>query len=209
MSSPYLLGRFQRRSEERGIDRRKREAGKKAEDDAASELSRLSGRGLYYVFNNLKDAAPGARGDIDHLVVGPAGIFVVETKGDPGVVTADFSQNPPLLLRDGRPFVSRAGGRPRSFLAQLDSELREVHRNVFRGSVRAGEIDDDDFCAALGKHPGQALPEMIEPAFAGRDDAELARQAYRRLKSGSTVGIRSGDCSAKPPRKVSPSSPPR
>ena len=91
----YLLGRWQRRSEERDVDRRKREAGKKAEDDAAAELSRLSGRGLYYVFNGLQDTAPGARGDIDHLVVGPAGIVVVETKGDPGVVSADFSAPAP------------------------------------------------------------------------------------------------------------------
>ena len=126
-----LLARLVARSRQAGIDTRKREVGRKAEQFVAAELHALQrGYGRYYVFNGIKDNSSGGRGDIDHLVIGPPGIFVVETKGVKAEISADYSQDPPLLLRDGRPFIEDGDQRPKSFLRQLDFEMREIQRNV-------------------------------------------------------------------------------
>ena len=126
-----LLARLVARSRQAGIDTRKREVGRKAEQFVAAELHALQrGYGRYYVFNGIKDNSAGGRGDIDHLVIGPPGIFVVETKGVKAEISADYSQDPPLLLRDGRPFIEDGDRRPKSFLRQLEFEVREIKRNV-------------------------------------------------------------------------------
>ncbi|QZA33268.1 nuclease-related domain-containing protein [Hydrogenibacillus sp. N12] len=50
----------------------------------------------YVVFHDL----PCPAGNIDHIVVGPTGIFVIETKSHRGEITVSSDGN---LLRDGRP----------------------------------------------------------------------------------------------------------
>jgi hypothetical protein len=56
----------------------------------------------YHVFHSL-DAGGGLgmwrQGDLDHVVVGPAGVFVIETKNWRGNVTIDGTR----ILLDGRP----------------------------------------------------------------------------------------------------------
>lgn len=115
------------------IDRRRSRVGKDAESKVAATLASLPRYGHYYVFEGLKDVS--GRGDIDHLVIGPPGIFLVETKGHRCEVSADYSADPPLLLRDGWPFEAgkngkNAGGKPKSFLYQLDREIGEIKRNI-------------------------------------------------------------------------------
>jgi hypothetical protein len=53
------------------------------EEAAESALSTLDNR--HRVFNAL--VLPGAHGDIDHVVVGPGGVFVLETKNYAGEIT--------------------------------------------------------------------------------------------------------------------------
>jgi hypothetical protein len=47
-------------------------------------------------------------------------------------------------------------------------------------AFRARIVDDDDFRGRLRDHAGKALLQMVEPAFAGRDDAERPRQSETR-----------------------------
>jgi len=57
--------------------------GYRAECAVARGLKRLlRARPFFYVVNSV----PLQRGDIDHIVVGPTGIFVIETKGYRGVI---------------------------------------------------------------------------------------------------------------------------
>lgn len=77
---------------------RRLEVGRAGEEAVAASLACLSGKG-YYLFNNLRT---GTVGDIDHLLVGPAGVFVIETKSHKGRVTQDGETGE--LLRDGAPF---------------------------------------------------------------------------------------------------------
>jgi uncharacterized RDD family membrane protein YckC len=77
---------------------RRLEAGRAGEEAVAASLARLFEKG-FYLFNNLRT---GTVGDIDHLVVGPTGVFVIETKSHVGRVTQDGETGE--LLRDGAPF---------------------------------------------------------------------------------------------------------
>ena len=73
--------------------------GAKGEEDVAAELTKLSND--YVVFN---DFAPGKSNifkpqeNIDHIVVGPSGIFIIETKN----WSADISLDKGQILYDGQ-----------------------------------------------------------------------------------------------------------
>ncbi len=68
----------------RVLDRVQR--GVRAEQSVARSLRRLlRARPYFYVVN----AVPLGRGDIDHIVVGPTGVFVIETKGYSGKITIE------------------------------------------------------------------------------------------------------------------------
>jgi len=60
-------------------------AGQVGEVRTAYELNRLPGE--YVVFNDLVLSGPAGRCEIDHLVLGPAGIFVIEVKRWSGTIT--------------------------------------------------------------------------------------------------------------------------
>lgn len=64
-------------------ERARRLAGDKGEAAVARELEKLSKHGRYYVFNKLPERRVG---DVDHLVVGPCGLVIVETKANGGAV---------------------------------------------------------------------------------------------------------------------------
>lgn len=189
------------------INAAKRRVGENAEQLVAAGLSVLGRRGHYYVFNGLQDRSPRGRGDIDHLVIGPPGIFVVETKGARAQVSADHSYDPPLLLRDGRPFTENGDPRPKSFLHQLDREISEIHRNVlnpYKDEYRSRNrrrspwiLIEGRVCfprGALvpdsrGKYPPRTLTldELVDeiasyPRMLGADDidllADIARKKY-------------------------------
>ncbi len=107
------------------VEAAKRRVGREAELAVADELYPLVSRG-YFLFANVEHRAFG---DIDHLLIGPGGVFVVETKGHRGTVTADEISGE--LLRDGAPFE-------RDFRAQAERQANHVAAAIFKGgrSVR-------------------------------------------------------------------------
>lgn len=67
--------------------RRRQEAGERAEERVSHELGKLAAfDGDYYVWNDLYEERVG---NIDHLVVGPGGVTIVETKSHRGIVRVD------------------------------------------------------------------------------------------------------------------------
>lgn len=73
--------------------------GARGEEDVARELSFLPAS--YSVFHGLSRSARtimGRGGDVDHMVIGPTGVFVIETKNWDGAITVDDAG----ILYDGK-----------------------------------------------------------------------------------------------------------
>jgi hypothetical protein len=105
------------------IERRtdKMERGWKAEDAVEAELAKLD-EGCHVIH----DVVIGERGNIDHIVVSPTGVYAIETKSHAGKVTFDGQQ----LLLSGRKLE-------KDFLAQSYAEamvLKEYLEKVSGGS---------------------------------------------------------------------------
>lgn len=91
-------------------------SGAKGEEKVAKCLKSL--RGKYRVFHDV--VLPRARGDIDHVVVGPNGVFVIETKNNNGTISCNgdsWSQ-----LKTGK-----KGGRYRG---KIGSPSKQAKRNA-------------------------------------------------------------------------------
>ncbi|MCW4016910.1 MAG: NERD domain-containing protein [Candidatus Bathyarchaeota archaeon] len=58
--------------------------GAKGEERVAKCLKSLKGR-----YNVIHDVELGKRGDVDHVVVGPNGVFVIETKNNNGAISCN------------------------------------------------------------------------------------------------------------------------
>lgn len=68
----------------------KKSKGKRGEDSVSSRLVRLKKKGKYNILNDLLiGVKKGGTSQIDHVVVGQAGIFVIETKNYRGQITGD------------------------------------------------------------------------------------------------------------------------
>ena len=85
----------------------------------------------YVVFNELRTLS----GNVDHVVIGPTGIFVIDTKNWRGTITPDGQGE---LLRNGR----STGRGEVKFLLALISSLREkinilTHRDDFLQAILA------------------------------------------------------------------------
>ena len=98
--------------------------GEQAERDVARELARLSGYGPYYIFNNLPERRVG---DIDHLVVGPCGLLVVETKANRGEVSVERGH----VLVNGNEL-------PREPVSQVQSQCKALQGRLGRKAGRRG-----------------------------------------------------------------------
>ena len=101
-------------------DQAKVRAGVTAEGRVREALLPLASYG-YHVFTGLKDRSFG---DIDNLLVGPGGIFVVETKSHRCEVALDPYSG--KLLRDGEPFE-------KDFYAQVQRQTSHVSKVLFGG----------------------------------------------------------------------------
>ena len=97
------------------------DTGAKAEQAVAEALQELPDD--YYVFHDLE--FPGF--NIDHVVLGPNGIFLVETKSQKGNIT----QNNDALLTNGRKFF-------KDFLKQCWSQAYSLRDHL--GKDRLGEL---------------------------------------------------------------------
>ena len=111
--------------EQAGLKLKKRisdaDTGAKAEQAVADALQELPDD--YYVFHDLE--FPGF--NIDHVVLGPNGIFLVETKSQKGSITQDND----VLLRNGRKFF-------KNFLNQCWSQASSLRDHL--GAERLGGL---------------------------------------------------------------------
>ncbi len=111
---------FRRRALAWEKERQSFRKGARGEAVVADILARLSDS--YFVIHNLP-TSNGAYGDYDHVVIGPTGIFVIETKDWRGHVTTDGHGE---LLRNGypteRPLVRKFVSR----VMHLREHVREV-----------------------------------------------------------------------------------
>lgn len=102
----YHQPRYSRHTVEDQEERRAREEreriGDEGERQVNKQLTQLCMTGRYYVFHNLPEASVG---NIDHLLVGPCGLVLIETKADVGTLT--LSDDAPIL-KDGQPMARDA-----------------------------------------------------------------------------------------------------
>lgn len=93
------------------------DAGLRGQRNAVEILSLLGDD--YYLVNNLK--LPGRADDIDHIIVGPNGVFALESKNHRGRI----------FCEDGRWFQSKTsrGGRPQP-KEEIRDPVRQLKRNV-------------------------------------------------------------------------------
>lgn len=90
--------RFREHTREAESREDRRKAGARAEQRISYELGKLAAfDGEYYVWDDLYEDKVG---NIDHLVVGPGGLTIVETKSNKGFIEVD-GQGPPTV--DGKP----------------------------------------------------------------------------------------------------------
>ncbi|NOZ59056.1 MAG: NERD domain-containing protein [Euryarchaeota archaeon] len=92
-------------------------SGIRGEEEVVRELSGLDDR--FLVLNNYRI---GRRGDIDHIVVGPKGIFVIETKNLRGTVS----------FRNGRFEYIKRGRRGGTYPGNASDPVAQVQRNAVR-----------------------------------------------------------------------------
>lgn len=109
--------------EAESLERRK-QAGARAEQRVSHELGKLAAfDGDYYVWDDLYEDGVG---NIDHLVVGPGGATIVETKSHRGVVGVEDRGQPTV---DGKP---------------LERNVLDQVRNQRRAVVSRMGLDDTD-----------------------------------------------------------------
>lgn len=145
--------------------------GARGEEIAAGELAHLPGE--WTVFNGL--LLPGGR-DIDHVAIGPQGIFVVETKHWSGEVSIDAGQ----ILANGRPINKSPVLQVRQALAavaretelppaQLHGVLCFIGRNFGNGPEQADEVlvcSHLSLAQALTSQPACLTPSEVAQAVA-------------------------------------------
>lgn len=147
--------------------------GARGEEMAAAELARLGAE--WTVFNGL--LLPGGQ-DIDHVAVGPQGLFVVETKHWSGEVTVEGGE----VLANGRPLrrspvaqVRRAMGAVAEAVGAPEGTLRGVlcfaGTQFAEGPARADEVL---VCSHLGLVGALASgPAVFDAAAVARMVARL------------------------------------
>lgn len=147
--------------------------GARGEEMAAGELARLGAE--WTVFNGL--LLPDGQ-DIDHVAVGPQGLFVIETKHWSGEVTVEGGE----VLANGRPLrrspvaqVRRAMGAVAAAADAPKGSLRGVlcfaGRQFAEGAARADEVL---VCSHLGLTEALASgPVVLDAAAVARVVARL------------------------------------
>ncbi len=99
-----------------------REAGQEGERKTRAIFEKLDQR--YFVFSDLTIEVDAQRSQIDHIVVGPTGVFVIETKNLNGYIEGQASDHQVVQYK-----VGRKGGEYRK---QLYNPVRQVSTHVYR-----------------------------------------------------------------------------
>lgn len=137
---------FRQHLEEAKARQRRQQAGARAEHHVSHELSKLAAfDGDYYVWNDLEEAGIG---NIDHLVVGPGGLTIIETKSNRGVVRVE-GHEPPTV--DGRPLH-------RDVLKQIQNQRRAVVRRLGFGDVDPDRVSGFNWLICFTR--GELSPDL-------------------------------------------------
>ncbi len=150
-----------REAEERRARARREHAGRKAEQRTHQELEKLTRRGCYYVFSDLPTLHAG---NIDHLVVGPEGLTIVETKANSGTIEAHPAAQGKLTIT--------VGGKPlhRDPVNQIRSQMWDV---CLRAGMKTGPDNTEGMnwvvCFPSGTL-GQGLPRGVRVHIATTTD---------------------------------------
>jgi hypothetical protein len=126
LASGAILLFYEWRFKSAGVLRNQLRAGLRGQRRLVKLLSSLDDN--YYLINNLE--LPGRSDDIDHLVVGPSGIFALETKNHRGrIFWQDGQWYQAKISRSGRPQPAEP----------IRDPTRQLKRNVdhLRGCINA------------------------------------------------------------------------
>ena len=123
--SVWGLSRYaNRRVDKHETDRLNRRKGALGEYEVGAELERLSD--AYSVFNNLNTK----RGNLDHIVIGPTGLFAIETKNWAGLIASAPDGE---LTKNGQtcsiPYIRKLIGRAMTVREQI---IALTHFDDFR-----------------------------------------------------------------------------
>lgn len=100
--------------------------GEKAERHVSDLLRRLRDKD-YVTFDDICGADARSEANVDHVVVGPGGVFAIETKGYSlfGSKTAQIDKDGTLMLSD-KPAIQDALGQAKAAAAKVSEHLRGV-----------------------------------------------------------------------------------
>lgn len=152
----------------------------------------------YYLLNNLQ--LPGRNQDVDHLVVGPNGVFALETKHDRGRITwRDGQWYQSKISRNGIPQPEEPMGDPVRQLRQNIDYLRTCSDQTSKATGTRVRLWIEG--VVVFTHPGVSidLPKEIErrlpfPLLHGRDlpafiVSHTPRQPYSRAEVRQIVSL--------------------
>jgi hypothetical protein len=146
--------------------------GRRGEHSVTELLQRLPDD--YYLVNDIM--VPGARGNIDHVVVGPCGVVVIETKRLAGKV---FCKGDAWYVNGiSRPSIS---GQVNRGATALRSFFKQHHPDLYTGFIESVTVFTHPLCRLSVNHPraivvrfSELLPLMIELGQSRRMPATTA-----------------------------------
>jgi hypothetical protein len=141
-------------------------AGAAGEREAAAALAGLERRG-WAVFSDRH--VPGRRGNLDHLVVGPGGIVVVETKRWQGEI------------RLGRRHLRVDGERRSEVLDQVRRQVDAIEAALGRPALTAGVLCITGPRADLRRRWWQRHVRLVDGVPVGRPDDVVRRLRRARV----------------------------
>lgn len=122
-----------------------KQAGKEGENATGSLLAQLPAS--YTVIMNAVVTYDGKSSEIDNIVVGPTGVFIIETKNHNGTITANYNAHDWQQYKVGR------GGTP--YTKTFYSPVKQVGTHVYRLAhyLRENHINTRINAAVYFSHP--------------------------------------------------------
>lgn len=153
--------------------RRRRWAGARAEQRVSNELGKLAAYdGEYYVWDDLYEDKVG---NIDHLVVGPGGLTIVETKSHKGLVEVRGNRPPTV---DGKPLE-------RDVLRQVHNQRLALMRRMGIGEADPERVRGFEWliCFARGELSPDLAPNVRRRLATAREVRGKIRSQPREASS--------------------------
>jgi hypothetical protein len=161
-------------------DARNWRRGARGERRTARQLNRLTDRG-WIIFHDL--AVPGSRANVDHLAIGPSGVFLIDSKNWRGRLA--FAPDG-TLWHGSYPMtaaIATIGFEVAAIAGALGTSSSTVEPLlvIHRGAIPWGE----QFLGGVGILPGrQLVPTLLAlpPQLSDQHVTELAERAVNRLR---------------------------